>query len=66
MEKAQERKIINNYDNVMYDIKDMMNIIGCCRKTIMTYIKSGKLKAVMIGGKWKISKENLESFCNGK
>lgn len=50
---------------VMYDVKETAQILGVTTRTIMNYIRDGKIKAQKVGGKWKISKENLESFCNG-
>lgn len=52
-------------DIVLYDVNDMIAILGISRRTIMTYIKNGKLPCVKIGGKWKITKEALEKFCKG-
>ena len=54
------------FDIVMYDIKEMAAILEVTTRTVMNYIRQGKLNAVKIGGKWKISKENLEAFMNGK
>ena len=50
---------------IMYDLKETANILGVTTRTVMSYIYSDKLKAQKIGGKWKVSKENLEKFCNG-
>lgn len=50
---------------VMYDVKETARILEVSTRTVMNYIYNGKLKAQKIGGKWKITKENLESFCNG-
>ena len=51
----------------MYSVKDMAVILEVTQRTIFTYIKEGKLKgAVKIGGKWKISEENLRDFLQGK
>ena len=50
---------------VMYDLKETANILGVTPRTVMNYIYAGNLKAQKIGGKWKVSKENLEKFCNG-
>lgn len=54
------------FPTVMYDVKEMAAILDCSPRTVMNYIKQGKLKTVKIAGKWKITKENLEAFCNGK
>lgn len=54
------------FDLVMYNVNEMAQILEVSRRTIMNYIKDGKLKCVKVGGKWKITKENLEAFCNGR
>lgn len=54
------------FDIVMYGVKETAAILGCSTRTIMNYIKDGKIKAIKVGGKWKISKPNLEDFCNGR
>ena len=35
-------------------------------RTLLTYIKQGRLKAVKIGGKWLVSEQNYSDFINGK
>ena len=51
----------------MYSVKDMAVIMEVSERTIFNYIKEGKLKgAVKIGGRWKISEENLRDFLQGK
>ena len=54
------------FDTVLYNVKETAAILGCSPRTIMTYIKEGRLKFVKIAGKWKISKANLEAYCNGE
>lgn len=54
------------FDTVLYNVKETAAILGCSPRTIMNYIKDGRLKFVKIAGKWKISKANLEAYCNGK
>lgn len=63
--KNNEIMIDRQFTVVMYDVKETAQILGVTTRTIMNYIKDGKIKAQKVGGKWKISKENLESFCNG-
>ena len=45
--------------------------MGVSRETIFNYMRSGKLEAIKIGGKWKVKEETLKSFiasgnCEGK
>ena len=54
------------FDTVLYTVKETAAILGCSTRTIMNYIKDKRLPFVKVGGKWKITKENLEAFCTGK
>ena len=35
-------------------------------RTLLEYVRIGRLKAVKIGGKWTVTKENLSKFVNGE
>ena len=51
----------------VYSLTEIEPILGVTHRTLLSYIKDGKLKgAVKIGGKWKISEENLTKFINGE
>lgn len=52
-------------DVVLYTIPEICEILGISRRTCMTYLQTGKLKGVKIGGKWKVSKENLQAYMQG-
>lgn len=52
-------------DIVLYTVPEVCEILGISRRTCLTYIYDGRLKAQKIGGKWKVSKENLERYMNG-
>lgn len=54
------------FNTVLYDVKETAALLGVSRRTIMNYIKDNRLPFVKIGGKWKITKDNLEAFLNGK
>lgn len=49
----------------LYSLEDVSQIVGLTHRTIWNYVKAGKLPAVKIGGKWKVSEENLKKFING-
>ena len=49
----------------VYTLTELEPILGVTHRTILTYVKTGKLKAVKIGGKYKVSEENLKKFING-
>lgn len=50
----------------LYTLTEIEPILGVSHRTLLTYVKEGRLEAVKIGGKWKVSKDQLESFINGK
>jgi len=58
--------IFNELDIKIYDLKEVESILKVSNKTLLNYIKAGKIKATKIGGKWTITKENLERYVKGE
>lgn len=52
-------------DIQLYTLSELEPILQVTHRTLQNYVKTGRLKAVMIGGKWKVSGENLKKFVNG-
>ena len=50
----------------VYTLTEIEGTLGVTHRTLLNYVKSGRLKAVKIGGKWKITAENLAKFLNGE
>ncbi len=48
----------------LYSILEVCDILQLTRRTVYTYIKEGKLKAVKIGKYWRVTEENLSEFIN--
>lgn len=46
----------------MYTLKEVEEIIKVSQRTIYTYIENGTLKAVKVGGRWKVTEEALKEF----
>jgi len=46
----------------MYMLPEVEKILNVSGRTILTYIYSGRLKAVKIGRKWRISETSLDTF----
>ena len=40
----------------VYSLAEIAPILGVTHRTLLTYIKDGRLKGVKIGGKWKVSR----------
>lgn len=49
----------------VYSLSDLEPILGVTHRTLLRYVTEGKLKAVKIGGRWKVSQDNLKAFING-
>ena len=50
----------------LYTLTELEEILGVTHRTLLEYVKQGKLKARKIGGKWKVTQENLKIFINGE
>jgi excisionase family DNA binding protein len=53
-------------DLKLYSLQELSQILGVTHRTAWNYVKAGKLKAVKIGGAWKVTEENLKKFINGE
>lgn len=49
----------------LYTLTELAPMLGVTPRTLQSYVKSGRLKGVKIGGKWKVTEENLKKFING-
>lgn len=50
----------------LYTLAEIEPILGVSHRTLLQYVKDGKINVVKIGGKWKISEENLKKFISGR
>lgn len=46
----------------LYDIQETADILGLSTRTVYSYLKNGRLTGRKIGGKWKVSEDNLAHF----
>lgn len=58
------QEALSNYR--VYTLTELEPVLGVTHRTLLQYVKDGKIKAVKIGGKWKVSEENLKAFINGE
>lgn len=49
----------------IYTLKELETVLHVTYRSLLTYIKTGKLKAVKIGHSWRVSEDNLKAFING-
>lgn len=52
-------------DLKLYTLREIEPIIGVTHRTLQTYIYEGKLKANKVGGRWTVTKEQLDDFIKG-
>ena len=65
--EAREKASAAKLDEIhLYTLTELEPILGVTHRTLQTYIKTGRLKGVKIGGKWKVSAETLQRFVNGE
>lgn len=46
----------------VYTLNEVAEILQLTRRTLYSYIKDGKLKAVKIGKYWRVPEETLQQF----
>lgn len=46
----------------LYTLTELEPILGVSHRTLLSYIKDGKLKGVKIGGKWKVTEETVRKL----
>lgn len=46
----------------VYTIEELVDILHVTRRTLYTYIKEGKLKAVKMGKYWRVREDQLRDF----
>lgn len=60
-----EEKLKRLEDFRLYTLTEIEPILGVTHRTLLDYVKKEKIKAVKVGGKWKVSEDNLKAFING-
>lgn len=50
----------------LYNLTELEPVIGVTHRTLVNYVKSGRLKGAKIGGQWKVTEDNLRKFLNGE
>lgn len=61
--KEESKQLLENFR--VYTLSELEPILGVTHRTLLRYITDGKLKGVKIGGRWKVSQDNLRAFING-
>ena len=50
----------------LYTLTELETVLGVSHRTLLTYVKQGRLKAVKAGGKWKVTRDQLKAFIEGE
>jgi len=46
----------------VYALDEVADILKITRRTLYTYVKTGKLRAVKIGKYWRVAEQELQDF----
>ena len=49
---------------VTYTTEETAQLLGVTKRTLMTYLTSGKMIASKIGGRWAITDQQIKDFVN--
>lgn len=49
----------------LYKLSEVQELTQLTQRTIYNHIKSGKLRAVKVGGQWRVEKAELNRFIRG-
>lgn len=49
----------------VYNVNDIAEALHITPRTVLNYLRSGRLKGAKIGGKWLVTRENLLELING-
>jgi excisionase family DNA binding protein len=63
---AKEKRLASVSDIKLFTLTELEEVLGVTHRTLLTYIKNGILKGVKVGGKWKVTEENLRKFISGE
>lgn len=50
----------------LYNLEETAALLDTTERTILTYLKKGKLKGQKIKKRWMISEENIRNFLHNK
>jgi len=53
---------MNQPDTKLFTVQQVMSQLQVADETIYRYIKSGQLRAIRVGGLWRIPSEALDEF----
>lgn len=64
--KDKEVQAVDAFTLELYNIKQVAALFDVSERTIMNYLKDGRIKGQKIGGKWRFTREQIERFAQGE
>lgn len=64
--KDRELEAVQSLSIELYTVKQVAYVLHVSERTVMNYIKDGRMKAQKVGGKWRFTKEEIERFARGE
>ena len=58
--------MISEYSDSILLVEDVAQVLKCSESHVRTLIRSGEIKAHLVGRTYRIPRENLESYINTK
>ena len=49
----------------LYTLNEIAPVLGVTKRTLLNHVYNGTLKANKIGGKWRVTKSQLDDFLKG-
>ena len=50
----------------LYNVVEVAELLRVGRMTIYPLVRNGTIKAIKVGGQWRIKKESIEEYLNGQ
>ena len=64
--KEKELEAVQALNIELYTVKQVAYLLRVSERTVMNYLKDGRIKGQKVGGKWRITKAEIERFVNGE
>ena len=61
----KERAEVEALDIELFDIRQVAAALKVTERSVMNYIKAGRLKGRKISGRWRFTRADIEAFIEG-
>ena len=73
MKEEKKKKTEDNVERLadlraykLYSLKDLETVLGVTHRTLLNYVKDGRLPRHKIAGKYRVTEAELQAFLEGK